>query len=181
MQVSVKALLPVAFVPFCLLACATAAPPDEDAVEEQPETVLAEPQAEEPPPPELQFVVTEEVYSKTFVEIEEFIGRLNDIIRREQYDTWLTFLSDEYIQRTSDPAYLKEQSEKPLLKSSGVTLNSLKDYFDYVVVPSRIQATVDEIEFVGENQVKAYAIIKNTKALLYLLVRENDDWKIGVW
>ena len=60
-------------------------------------------------------------------------------------------------------------------------MKSLKDYFDYVVVPSRFQVQLDEIEFIGENQVKAYAMRGNTKALLYLLVREDDKWKIGVW
>jgi hypothetical protein len=67
-----------------------------------------------------------------------------------------------------------------MLKKNKISLNSLWDYFIYVVVPSRVQAQLDEIEFIGENQVKAYAMIKNTKALLYLLVRENDKWKIGV-
>ena len=133
------------------------------------------------PRPEEEFVVSEEVYTKTFDEIEEFIRNLNEIIRSEDYDTWLTFLSEDYIQRTSDPAYLKRQSEQPLLKKSSISLNSLKDYFDHVVVPSRVQAQLDEIEFVDENQVKAYAMIRNTKALLFLLVRENDKWKIGVW
>jgi len=126
-------------------------------------------------------VVSEEVYTKTFDEIEEFIRNLNDIIRRADYDTWLTYLSEEYIERTSDPAYLKQQSEQPLLKKSNVSLSNLRDYFNYVVVPSRVQAQLDEIEFIGENQVKAYAMIRNTKALLYLLVREDDKWKIGVW
>jgi hypothetical protein len=157
---------------------------------QQPEPV-EEPAPPPPPPPEEveeaeeqpgeEFVVSEEVYTKTFDEIEEFIRNLNDIIRREDYDTWLTFLSEQYIERTSAPAYLKEQSQQPLLKKSGITLTSLKDYFEHVVVPSRIQAELDEIEFVGENQVKAYSMIKNTRALLFLLVRENDKWKIGVW
>jgi hypothetical protein len=38
-----------------------------------------------------------------------------------------------------------------------------------------------EIEFIDESQVRAFAMIRNTKALLYLLVRENDNWKIEVW
>jgi hypothetical protein len=151
----------------------------EAAVEEQPEAPI-EPAKQEPQPAE-EYVVSEEVYSKTFDEIEEFIRNLNEIIRREDYDTWLTYLSDEYIERTSDPAYLKQQSEQPLLKKHNINLDSLRDYFEYVVVPSRVQAKLDEIEFVDENQVKAYAMIRNTKALLYLLVREDDKWKIGVW
>ena len=126
-------------------------------------------------------MVSEEVYTKTFDEIGEFIRNLNDIIRKEDYDTWMNYLSEEYIDRTSDPAYLREQSQQPLLKKNNISLHNLRDYFEYVVVPSRVQAQLDEIEFIGENQVKAYAMIKDTKALLYLLVRENDKWKIGVW
>jgi hypothetical protein len=144
----------------------------------EPESEPIEP---EPQPATEEFVVTEEVYSKTFDEIEMFIRNLNDIIRNEDYDTWLTYLSEDYKTRTSDPAYLKQQSEQPLLKKSNVHLSSLRDYFTYAVVPSRTQAQLDEIEFIDETQVRAFAMIKNTKALLYLLVRENDNWKIGVW
>ena len=162
---------------FC--RCSNPAPPPQQPAREQPEAPV-EPVEQETQPGE-EFVVSKEVYTKTFDEIEEFIRNLNDIIRRADYDTWLTFLSEEYIERTSDPAYLKQQSEQPLLKKSNVSLSSLRDYFDHVVVPSRVQAQLDEIEFIGENQVKAYAMIRNTKALLYLLVREDDEWKIGVW
>jgi hypothetical protein len=151
-------------------------------IEEPPEPEQEqEPAVEQVVEQEEQFVVTDEVYTKTFDEIEEFIGSLNEIIRKADYDTWLTFLSTEYIERTSDPGYLREQSEQPVLKKSNITLRTLKDYFQYVVVPSRISARLDEIEFIDENQVRAYAMIKNTRALLYLLVHQNGDWKIGVW
>ena len=166
---------------------------------EEPETAPAEPQippsvAETAPPadtsqaetplpavPEESFVVSEEVYNKTFDEVEEFIRNLNEIIRRRDYDTWLTYLSDEYIRRTSDPAYLHEQSETPMLKKNNIELESLEDYFRYVVVPSRSQVTIDDIEFLDENHVKALSTIRGTRGILYLLVRKNGDWKIGVW
>ena len=148
---------------------------------ESAEEAESEPLEPEPQPEEEEFVVTEEVYSKTFSEIEMFIRSLNEIIRSEDYATWLTYLSEYYIQRTSDPEYLQEQSEQPLLKKSNVHLRSLQDYFTYVVVPSRTQAQLDELEFIDESQVRAFAMIRNTKALLYLLVRENGNWKIGVW
>ena len=193
MRVLMKSLLLSALVAGLLCACKSPAPPAVEPIPEQSESTGVEPESE--PEPETavepeprngaeaddEFVVTVEVYTKTFDEIEEFIQNLNTIIRNVDYDTWLTFLSKEYIERTSDPEYLKQQSEKPLLKKSSIRLNSLKDYFEYVVVPSRTQATLDEIEFVGEDQVKAYAKIGNTKALLYLLVRESEKWKIGVW
>jgi hypothetical protein len=145
-----------------------------------------------PPPPEgppdsaagespTGFEVSEEVYSRTFEEIGEFIDNLNGIIRSAEYESWLGHLSEQYIRTTSDPAYLREQSEKPLLKQADIQLHDLRDYFIYVVVPSRTQATLDEIEFLDENHVKAIALLRGTRVILYLLERDQGQWKIGVW
>ena len=171
-----KILFPIVASSIILCSCMVLEPPATEEPPEHPVEVI-----EEPLPKAEEFVVTEEVYSKTFEEIEVFIRNLNKIIRNEDYDTWLRYLSEDYIERTGDPEYLKQQSEQPLLKKSNVHLSSLRDYFTYVVVPSRTQAQLDEIEFIDESQIRAFAMIRNTKALLYLLVRENDDWKIGVW
>jgi hypothetical protein len=136
----------------------------------------------EPPSPEQpEFVVSEEIYSRTFEEIGDFIRNLNQIIRDEDFQTWLSYLSEDYIRTTSDPAFLREQSEMPLLKQNNVELTSLEDYFFYVVVPSRNQAQLDKIEFLDENHVKAISIVRSTRVVLFLLVREQGSWKIGVW
>jgi hypothetical protein len=131
--------------------------------------------------PQEQFEVSEEVYTRTFEEIGEFIDNLNQIIRNADYESWLAYLSEEYIRTTSDPAYLKDQSEKPLLKQANIQLEDLRDYFEYVVVPSRDQATLDEIEFLDENHVKAIGVLRSTRVILYLLERDQEQWKIGVW
>jgi hypothetical protein len=173
-----KILILLLLIAGLLGSCAAPSPP----AQETPEQEVQEPAEQEPVTAEGQenFVVSEEVYTKTFDEIEEFIRNLNDIIRSEDYETWLTYLSDEYVERTSDPEYLEQQSQKPLLKKNNIHLKDLKDYFTYVVVPSRTQARLDEIEFIDEDHVEAFAMIRDTRALLYLLVRENDKWKIGV-
>ena len=137
------------------------------------------PEPGSPEPPE--FEVSEEVYSRTFEEIESFIGNLNRIIREEDFQTWVYYLSEDYIRTTSDPAYLRAQSEQPVLKQNHVRLASLQDYFYYVVVPSRSQAQLDKIEFLDENHVKAISVVRGTRVVLYLLAREQGDWKIGVW
>jgi hypothetical protein len=156
-----------------------------EAPSESPaQPVGAVPAESTPSPPaggEEPFVVTKEVYSRTFEEVERFVENLNEIIRRGDYDSWVRFLSAEYVSRTSDPRYLQQQSEQPLLKQNNIQLRTLRDYFDHVVVPSRVQATVDEIEFIDETHVRAITTIRNTRVVLYLLVREDGDWKIGVW
>ena len=165
-----------------LLALSCAGEPE---VQENPpagQPAPEQPSAEEPAPsPQDPFPVSKEVYTRTFEEIEQFIHELSEIIRNADYSSWLTYLSDEYIRTTSDPAYLKDQSEKPLLKQSDIELTDLRDYFLHVVVPSRTQATLDEIEFIDENHVKAIALLRGTRVILYLFERAAGQWKIGVW
>lgn len=145
-----------------------------------PEPVASVQEAEEPGQAE-EFVVTEEIFTRTFDEIEAFINRLNAIIRCKDYETWTSYLSDEYIRKTSDRDFLQAQSETPVLKKNGIELENLRDYFEYVVVPSRSHAQLDDIEFIDEAHVKAISIINDTRGLLYLLVQEDGGWFIGVW
>jgi hypothetical protein len=146
----------------------------------QPVEQPTERESSAPPEPQV-FEVSEEVYSRTFDEIGDFINNLNRIIREQDFQTWLGFLSEDYIRTTSDPEYLRKQSEKPLLKQNNVELKSLEDYFIHVVVPSRSQAQLDDIEFLDEDHVKAISIVRGTQVVLYLLVRDQGSWKIGVW
>ena len=128
-----------------------------------------------------EFVVTEEIFTKTFEEIEAFINNLNEIIHSKDYETWISFLSEDYIRRTSDQTFLKAQSETPVLQKHNIKLENLRDYFEYVVVPSRSKTQLDDIEFIDEEHVKAISVVNDTRGLLYLLVREDDSWFIGVW
>jgi len=148
----------------------------------QAETPETEPPPEPAVPPEQpEFEVSEDVYARTFDEIESFIGDLNRIIREEDFQAWVSHLSEEYIRTTSDPAYLEAQSEQPVLKQNHIQLKSLEDFFHQVVVPSRSQAQLDKIEFLDENHVKAISVVRGTRVVLYLLAREQGIWKIGVW
>jgi hypothetical protein len=167
-----------AFLAAALLAgsCAGTPPTNGPSPDQPPEEGQAEGGTQSG-----EFVVSREVYDRTFEEIGEFIDNLNLIIRSADYESWLNFLSEEYIRVTADPAYLKDQSEKPLLKQANIQLADLRDYFIHVVVPSRTQATVDEIEFLDENHVKAIAVLRGTRVILYLLERDDGQWKIGVW
>jgi hypothetical protein len=158
-----------------------AAPP-ADPAPIQPVGLAEEASAPQPPAGSNEpFAVTQEMYSRTFEEVESFIQRLNEIIRRQDFDTWQVYLSASYRSRVGDPDFLARQSEQTLLKKNDIRLKSLQDYFGYVVVPSRSGVHLDDIEFIDEDHVKAISIIHNTRGVLYLLVREEGQWKIGVW
>lgn len=130
---------------------------------------------------ETSYEVTQEVYDQTFEEIEALIGELNGVISKRQFDRWTDYLSNIYIKTYNGKAVLSEINQYPQLKGNDIVLESLKDYFDWVVVPSRSRAVLDDIVFAGEDRVTAYSFFEGKRATLYELQRIDDEWKITVW
>jgi len=128
-----------------------------------------------------EFVVTKELYDKTFDEVRDVIASLTSIIAARDYDSWLSYLTQDYVTRTSDPDFLANASNSGVLQKSGIVLHTLRDYFDNVVVRSRVQATLTEINFVDATHVKALTVFDGRPVILYYLVREGGRWKIGIW
>ncbi len=149
--------------------------PEQSAAVEPPR---AEPPAEDASPKE--FVVTEELYRRTFDEIAGVIAELDRIIRERDYNAWVAWLSREYIARTSSQEFLDEASKSARLSARKIVLRSLEDYFVNVVVQSRLQAALDQILFVDEANVKAMTVVSGESYILYWLVWEDGRWKIGV-
>jgi hypothetical protein len=127
----------------------------------------------------LAYKPTEEVYNRTFDEVDSLINELNDIIRNRDYINWLDCLSDDYKTSKNDPLFLSELSNQPTLVTQKIVLKSMKDYFEYVIVPSRLQSKLDKIVFVSEDRVKALSTLYGKSVILYNLVKVNGKWKIG--
>ncbi|MFP4562496.1 MAG: hypothetical protein ACLFRY_04220 [Spirochaetia bacterium] len=175
-----------------LAGCATAPAPESAAPVEEP----AEPSQEQPEQPEEapepfpeeeipeepseEFEVTEEIYEQTFSDVENLIQDLNKIISSGNYSKWLTYLTEPYKERYSDPAVLAELSRQPTLKKYDIRLRTLEDYFRYVVVPSRSEVRLDEIIFNDEEHVKALMEIDDRQVILYRLRLVDGSWKIGL-
>lgn len=136
-------------------------------------------------PPDVQsqqgFVVTQELYRKTFDEVQDVIADLTSLIAAENYDGWRAYLTTDYIARTSSPEYLEKASRSGVLQKSGIVLRSLRDYFENVVVRSRVQATLTDINFVDKTHVKALTVVDGRPVILYYLVQEDGRWKVGIW
>lgn len=125
--------------------------------------------------------VSAEVKTAAIADIKALIQGLNTIIQRKDYESWLGYLTEDYKQHYSDPAVLAQISEYPVLKRAGIKLSSLKDYFLYVVYPSRQNDRVDDIEYLGEGLVKAITVSpKGDRQILYNLEKHGDTWKIGI-
>ncbi|TFG65098.1 MAG: hypothetical protein E4H36_01110 [Spirochaetales bacterium] len=131
------------------------------------------------PTEEGAITVTREVFSRTFADIETLITELSRIIKAENYDAWIKFLTKDYIAKYSDPVELAELSTQPLLQKYNIKLRSLKDYFSYVVVQSRSNAKLDDLVFLSNDKVKAISVINGQRVILYLLENSNGSWKIG--
>ena len=131
--------------------------------------------------------VSEAHYASTRAEVQQFIERINLIIRNRNYTAWEASLTPAYIAEISSPENLARISDMPIMRRQNRTLNNLKDYFDHVVVPARasdrIQVNNIDIEFITENRVRAFTTRINSageeqREILYSLEKISDTWKI---
>jgi hypothetical protein len=150
--------------------------------EPEPEPIPAEAVSQPAPEAEAEFdpgSISQEVFDSTKVDVQRFIEELNRIIRNRNYDVWVSHLGDDYFTEKSSPEYLAQISEQPRLKTQKIVLTTAHDYFVHVVVPSRQNDRVDDIEFVSPTRVKAYTVTPNGQRLrLYDLESSGNTWKI---
>lgn len=179
-----------------LFSCKTSEPIKEDIVIEQnsvqkpaseqssiqTETEEEVSTAKEAPDPNKDegMEVSEELYNKTFVEIENLIDELTKLIRKKNFNGWKKFLSEKYMEKVGSAEYLRKVSESPSLKDV-VELKTLRDYFQWVVVPSRASARLDKIVFKDENHVTAYMFIDENPAILFQFELIDGNWAVTIW
>jgi hypothetical protein len=154
------------------------AEPEPEAVSEpEPEPEPEPDPVSEPAPPE----VSEELYEQTFTEVEQTIQELNDIISRRDYVAWQGYLTEDYRRTYSSPEVLAESSQSAVLVRNNIRLETLEDYFNFVVVPSRANVRLDDLVFVDEQTVEAIMEIRGDRYLLYLLKKVDNRWKIDTF
>jgi len=127
--------------------------------------------------------ITQAYYEATREEVRQFIERLNRDIRNKNYNAWRAALSAGYFAEISSPEELRRISELPAMKTRNIVLRNAQDYFEHVVVPSRANSRVDDIEFISMNRVKAFTINTNrageeVRLRLYDLEKINNTWTI---
>jgi hypothetical protein len=163
-----------------LMACGTPAEAPKPVPVEpapKPEPVPAVIQAEDP-----LVKITQEEYDKTFAEVEGVINDLNTTIKAKNMRKWEGYLTPEFRSSIMSPKNLAELNDTPLLKRNNIKITSLKDYFDYVVVPSRANVRLDDLQFTDQNRIQAFMKISNEEnVLIYQLEKISDTWKISVW
>jgi hypothetical protein len=168
-----------------LASCASEPPqkPSPEQTEVQTTETAQTAQAETPENAQAAttaFVASQDLYKRTFTEVQEVIAALTRIIAKADYDGWLTYLTTDYITMTGSAANLDKASKSAILQKNGIVLKTLKDYFINVVVRSHHQVSLDDIQFVDATHVKAISMIQGTPVILYYLVHEEGRWKVGL-
>ncbi|MCL2721052.1 MAG: hypothetical protein FWD47_06895 [Treponema sp.] len=178
--------LPVILVSILIFSCKTTKP----AVTETPEvtsTVTITAPAEDRNTSRIDTfdprTVSEAQYASTRIEVQQFIENLNQIIRNRNFQAWRACLSPEYLAEISSAENLRQISEQPAMRTRNIVLRNVEDYFIHVVVPSRANSRVDDIEFITANRVNAFTINVNSRGeeqrlRLYALERVNNTWTI---
>lgn len=179
-------------------SCSTDTPPPVDPISDRGPTVqvppypsasdqdLGEvienplPAVQEPVVSEPVYAVTREVFDQTFDDVKKFIDQLNDIIRAQDFDSWYRYLTPDFLVYHSNPEFLRQQNESRVLKSRGIVLKNLPDYFRFVVVPSRASVRLDDIFFLNENELEAIMIVNSRRVTVYRLIKIDNEWKIGL-
>ncbi|MDR2304853.1 MAG: hypothetical protein LBE10_09740 [Treponema sp.] len=180
----------LAIVTAIFFAC-TSEPQPQTVVTKDPEVQSGEPSYEEEPDLEVvtgapvlapEFdpsTISEEARETTKADVQQYIGNLNRIIKAKDYQSWVSNLGEEYFAEKSSKEYLAQVSQAARMKTQKIVLNTAQDYFLHVVVPSRANDRVDDIDFVSPNRVKAYTIdAKGRRLRLYDLEHTDDGWKI---
>jgi hypothetical protein len=138
--------------------------------------------------------ISDAVFQSTKREITAFINELNGIIRARNYSAWVAHLSDSYFLDINSKKFLEEKTEELYRRDQVVAQNLGKDpnfvekrilrtarnYFDYVVVPSRANDRLDDIGFLSETRVRAYTVDerRGQRLVLYDLAYINHKWLI---
>ncbi len=121
--------------------------------------------------------ITKQTFETTKSEMQLVVEQLNKITYTRNYDAWLPWLSKEYYDTYSDPAVLDTVSAS--LPTKGIKLKTLRDYFNYVFVPSRQNMRVDDIKFVSPTRVYVIMeILPGQPAAIYILEKTSAGWKL---
>jgi hypothetical protein len=129
--------------------------------------------------------ITVQEKETTMDEMRLLIAEINRVIRAKDYESWVSYLADDFIAAINSTDYLTQLSESSRqLKGQNIFLRTPQDYFTYVVVASRenvrVDASLDDIEFLSHNRVKAYTVNTRKQRLrLFEFVKAGGTWKIA--
>ena len=161
-------------------------------VEPEPEVISTpEPEPEPVPPPkeltpeEEEFLrstvalngsgtVSLDTFTKDKKDILDIIDELAVIMKANNYNKWLNYVSNESKTYWMNPKNLKEIEGR--LPVKGLRISGLRDYFKYIFIPARSGHHVDEIRYISDTIVKAVQAKENRDVVYYTFEKIDGKW-----
>lgn len=109
--------------------------------------------------------------------ILKIISELSEIMQTRNYTKWLDYIDSESQIYYSNPINLRKAQKKLPIKN--LQLNNLKDYFNYVFIPSRKVSNVDEIRYISKTNIKAVHVKPDFSTVVYYyFVKKDGKWLV---
>ena len=122
--------------------------------------------------------ITKKTFEDDKAAIMATIDELSSIMTGGRYEAWLKFIDEESIRYWSNPKNLQRASK--MLPVKGLRMNTLRDYFTYIFVPSRKGRKVDEIRYDSKTDVKAVQVSKDTDIVYYYFNKVDGKWLVRI-
>lgn len=124
-------------------------------------------------------IITKEEFAEDKTEILRIIQELSVIMQEHDVTSWLNYITPESKIFYSNPVNLKKAQKK--LPNKMLQLNTIKDYFNYVFIPSRKISKVDEIRYISKTNVKAVEVREDKSILIYYYFQKIDGkWLVNL-
>lgn len=124
-------------------------------------------------------VITKEEFAEDKAEILRIIQELSIIMQEHDVNSWLNYITPESKVFYSNPVNLKKAQKK--LPNKMLQINTIKDYFNYVFIPSRKISKVDEIRYISKTNVKAVEVREDKSILVYYYFKKIDGkWLVNL-
>jgi len=124
-------------------------------------------------------VITKEEFSEDKTEILRIIQELSIIMQEHDVNSWLNYITPESKAFYSNPVNLRKAQKK--LPNKMLQINTIKDYFYYVFIPSRKISKVDEIRYISKTNVKAVQVREDKSILVYYYFKKIDGkWLVNL-
>jgi len=70
-------------------------------------------------PPAHAFVASDELYRRTFRDVQDVVAAISKIIAAGDYDGWLSYLTSDFVASRSSAEFLTDASNAAVLKKTG--------------------------------------------------------------
>lgn len=123
-------------------------------------------------------VISKNTFEEDQKEILQTIENLSEIMEKQDFDAWCTYISPESLNYWRNPSNLRKAASR--LRSKGLSLKTTEDYFKFVFIPSRKGRIVNKIRYISSESVKAVQVNDENTTVYYNFIKLDKKWLIDL-